>query len=64
MVHKHYMTIQQFAQEHEFFSSRQRARDAAHGRKIIDLGLMGRGSYGICPRGDRQTVRIYAVCKH
>lgn len=60
------MALQDFAKAHDFFLDRRRAQCVANLRKteMKDLGIMGRGSYGLMPPDNtRQTMHVYAVEK-
>jgi hypothetical protein len=55
--------MQHFHATHDFFLDRRQASAAAKSRKaeVIDLGMMGRGSYGVYPPGDEAMMHLYAV---
>lgn len=60
------MTIQDFANTHDFFRNRRRAQGVANLRRTVvkHLGVLANGSYGVySPLPNATTVRVYAVAK-
>ncbi|HUT93304.1 MAG TPA: hypothetical protein VMY37_27820 [Thermoguttaceae bacterium] len=58
-------TIQEFAAEREFFTSRRAANKAANGRQVDRLGHFAYGSWGLYPRGmdGGDVMEVFAVRK-